>query len=458
MQFKTMVFGMLVASSTYASLLPTQSNYYYQLGGAADNYIPAVNHDQTVVLGGNANMDFGIMNCTLFNPVVSLTNTLNDLKTSVMGMPEGMISNLKGSVAGYPLYKIQQGMPGLYNILQNGALSAQNEFTLRTQDCQSVKQGLESGNSPWSSLVSVSDSQGWLESMQRVKQGEPIDITKTAKTIANKREEYGLPWVHRAKGNSGGSRQLPINVINDVVMAGYNLLLNPSRALDSTAAPRASESNFVRFWPKPADAGNWAVMVLGDMQVSTKKDAHTAKAGVGLSTLLHSCPKLGHPSTCVTTVSERVWKLVDKSIALTEANLRTISASNLLITDEIITAIQRMPREQQILTVSKLGEEIAIQNLLDEALMLRRLLQAGFQIQEVQNIKTVQDMVRFALERLDGDIHSLAFEHEVRKEMMTKTLELIMDLRTHNVANSTPGDDREQSRVKDGAVYRDLSK
>ena len=154
------------------------------------------------------------------------------------------------------------------------------------------------------------------------------------------------------------------------------------------------------------------------------------------------------------SVSTQVWKLVDKSIPLTETNLRTISASNLLITDEIITAIQRMPREQEILTVSKLGEEIAIQNLLDEALMLRRLLQAGFQIQEVQNIKTVQEMVRFALERLDGDIHSLAFEHEVRKEMMTKTLELIMDLRTHTVANSTPGDDREQSRVKDGAIYR----
>ena len=455
MQFKTVaVLSLLWVSNPYASLLPTQSNYYYQLGGAADNYIPAVNHDQTVALGGNANMDFGIMNCTLYNPVVSMTNTLNDLKTSVMGMPEGMISNLKGSVAGYPLYKIQQAMPGLYNLIQNGAVSAQNEFTMRTKTCQDVKQGLESGNSPWSSLISVSDSQGWLESMKRVKQGESVDITQTAKTIANKREEYGLPWVHRAEGNSGGLMQKPINVINDVIIAGYNLLLSPSRDLDETSPPNATRSNFVRFWPAPKNAGDWAVMVLGDMQVSTKKDTHTAKAGVGLSTLLHSCPKVGHPSTCVASVSTQVWKLVDKSIPLTETNLRTISASNLLITDEIITAIQRMPREQEILTVSKLGEEIAIQNLLDEALMLRRLLQAGFQIQEVQNIKTVQEMVRFALERLDGDIHSLAFEHEVRKEMMTKTLELIMDLRTHTVANSTPGDDREQSRVKDGAIYR----
>ena len=149
---------------------------------------------------------------------------------------------------------------------------------------------------------------------------------------------------------------------------------------------------------------------------------------------------------------------MDKQLPLNDANLRTITASNVLITDEIITAIQRMPREQQILTISKLGEEIAIQNLLDEALMLRRLLQAGLQIQEVQNIKAIQDMVHYALKKLDSDIHSLAFEHEVRKEMMTKTLELIMDLRTHNVANSMPGDDRAQPVVKDGAIYRTTDK
>jgi hypothetical protein len=126
----------------------------------------------------------------------------------------------------------------------------------------------------------------------------------------------------------------------------------------------------------------------------------------------------------------------------------------MLITEDIITAIKHMAREDQILTVSKLGEEIAIQNLLDEAMMLRRILQAGFQIQEVQNLKPAQTMVRFALEKLDKDIHSLAFEHEVKRKMMTKTLNLIMDLRSKELANSLPDDTREESLVKDGAVYR----
>ena len=460
MKLNIVVLSMLLATGAEASLLPTQSSYYYQLGGANDVYIPAINRDQVVVLGGNAAMDFGVVNCALFNPVVSITNTLQDLKSSVAGMPDTVISNLKGSVVGFPMYKLQQAMPGLYNILQNGMVSAQNEFALKVADCQRVKQTLEAGNSPLSSMISVSDSQGWIDAARRAAEGTPVDVTQTAKTIANQRDEYGMPWVHRNSGNSGGSGQLPINVINDVVIAGYNLLLNPSRDLDSAAAPKPADGNFVRFWATPAKAGDWAVMVLGDMRVSTKKtpDAHTAKAGIGLSTLLHSCPKLADESTCVATVSTKVWKLVDKQLPLNDANLRTITASNVLITDEIITAIQRMPREQQILTISKLGEEIAIQNLLDEALMLRRLLHAGLQIQEVQNIKAIQDMVQYALKKLDSDIHSLAFEHEVRKEMMTKTLELIMDLRTHNVANSMPGDDKSQPVVKDGAIYRTTDK
>ena len=88
-------------------------------------------------------------------------------------------------------------------------------------------------------MLSVSDSQGWIDAVNRTRQGEPIDITKTAKDIAKNGDDYGLPWVHRAEGNSGGRLQKPIQVINDVVIAGYNLLLSPSRTLDNLTPPDA---------------------------------------------------------------------------------------------------------------------------------------------------------------------------------------------------------------------------
>lgn len=451
----------ITAPTLFASaFLPNQSDYYYELGGTSNLFIPPVNKDQIITIGGNVDGRLGF-SCSGFNPIVSITNTFLDMKKSVMNIPQGVIGNLSGAVAGFPLYKLQQSSPALYNILQNTAAFTQNEFALKVKDCQDVKKTLEEGQSPLDSMLSVSDSQGWLEAAKRAKT-ENVDITETAKTITKKRDEYGLPWLSREKGNSGGKYQKPIKVIHDVVIAGYNILLSSTRALDDESKPSkeiSRNSNFTQFWPAPIDAAKWAVAVLGDIQVSTnteknKAGFHEAKAGLGLSTLLQSCPRIGeNGNTCISNVSEALWNLVDKKWPLTEVNLKKVSASNLLITDEIIITIQRMPREQQVLTVSKLAEEIAVQNLLDEALMLKRILQAGFQVQEVRNLKPATDMVNHALKKLDADIHSLAFESEVRQKMINETLQLIMGVRRNELAQSLPGSDREQPIVKNGAVY-----
>ena len=74
-------------------------------------------------------------------------------------------------------------------------------------------------------------------------------------------------------------------------------------------------------------------------------------------------------------------------------------------------------------------------------------------MQEVQNLKPALDMVRFTIKKLDDDIHSLSFENEVRKKMMTETLGLLMDMRGNEIAKGIPGDDHEQSIIKNGAVY-----
>ncbi|MBA2656832.1 MAG: integrating conjugative element protein [Tatlockia sp.] len=444
-----LLLSFLLPTTLFAnSFLPNESDYYYKLGGSSNLYIPPVNKDQTITIGGNIDGRLGFT-CSGFNPVVSITNTFQDLKSSLMNIPGGIIENLKGSVIGYPLYKLQQSMPALYNVLQNTAAFAQNEFSIKIKDCQDMKMTLEEGQSPMEGLLSISDSQGWLEAANRART-ENIDVTQTAKSIAKKREEYGLPWIGRESGNAGGKYQRPIKVINDVVIAGYNVLIS-RKPLNDEKKP-AVITPMTQSWKTPVDAANWAVKVLGDIHVSASDEAtkHDTKAGLGLSALVQSCES---SNTCTSNVAKALWQLVDKQWPLTEEKLKLVSASNLLITDEIIITIQRMPREEQILTVSKLAEEIAVQNMLDKAIMMRRILQAGLQVQEVQNLKQALSMVRFALKKLDDDIHSLAFENEVRKKMMTETLTLLMDMRNNELAKSLPDDDHEQSTIKNGAVY-----
>lgn len=68
------------------------------------------------------------------------------LLTGYSFMPKHTVKDQ--TVAGFPLYKLQQSMPALYNVLQNAASSAQNEFSLKVKDCQEVKQALEQNQSP----------------------------------------------------------------------------------------------------------------------------------------------------------------------------------------------------------------------------------------------------------------------------------------------------------------------
>lgn len=445
------IIGLVTSKGFADTWMPNDSDYYYRLGGSSDLYVPPVNKDQTITIGGNIDGRLGFT-CNGFNPVVSITNSFQDMKSSAMNIPSGIIDNLKGSVAGFPLYKLQQSMPALYNVLQNTAAYAQNEFSVKVKDCQDVKMTLEEGQSPMESMLSISDSQGWLEAAKRART-ENVDVTATAKTIAQKRDEYGLPWIGKENGNAGGKFQRPIKVINDVVIAGYNILLH-RKPINKEDKPE-QVTPMTKIWNTPVDAAHWAVKVLGDIHVSNSDDTnatskHDAKAGIGLSALLQSCES---SNTCTSNVSKALWKLVDKQWPLEEDKLRQVSASNLMITDEIILTLQRMPREEQILTVSKLAEEIAIQNMLDKAIMMRRILQAGHQVQEVQNLKPALDMVKFALKKLDDDIHSLSFEAEVRKKMMTDTLNLVMDLRANDMAKGLAGADHEQSQIKNGAVY-----
>jgi len=447
---KILFVSVFISINVNASIFqPNNSDYYYQLGGTSNLFVPPVNKDQTIRIGADVDSRLGF-SCSGFNPVVSITNTFQDMKNSAMNIPAGVISNLKGSVAGYPLYKLQQSMPALYNVLQNTAASAQNEFSIKVKDCQDVKHSLEQGQSPVESMLSVSDSQGWLDAYKRA-HTENVDVTQTAKSIAKNRDEYGVPWIGSEHGNSGGKFQRPIQVINDVVIAGYNIILE-RKPLDNTANSNEN-TPMTNNWKNPTEAANWAVKVLGDIHVSADnqdKNKHDTNAGIGLSSLLQSCT---HANTCTRNIAKALWNLVDKQWPLTEEKLSLVSAANLMITDQIIITIQHLAREEQILTISKLSEEIAVQNMLDQALMMRRILLAGMQVQEVQNLKPALNMVRFALKKLDDDIQSLAFESEVRKKMMSETLNLIMDIHHQRLSQNIPGQDHQQPVVKNGAVY-----
>jgi integrating conjugative element protein (TIGR03755 family) len=439
------------------TFIPNNSTFNYRIGGASSLYVPAVSNVKKYKLGASINGSL-LPTCGNFNPAVTITNSLEDIKNMFSGIKTSMVSNLTYAAQGYALAKLQQSLPGIFDMLKHQSAFAGNEFNVKVKRCESMQKDVAAGGSPFDGLVELSDTQGWTDAARRASQ-DNVDILNEDKKITQHREEFGLPWLHEDQKYSGGRDQKPIKVIEDVVKAGFNILAYPDidKPLDSDEVitdPSSTNANFVRFWKKPSDAASWAKTVLGDLTFSKNPTKRGSEAGIGLSAVLQSCPHITeNGNTCPSNVSGYLWQLVKGEREASTSQLQQISTANMVVTSEIISTLQSLDREEQIISVSKLSEDIAIQNLVEEALSLRRILIAGYQIQEVQNLKPIREMVKGSIDLLDSEIKSLAFENTIRSQLANKTLKTLTEIREEMLSKSNRDQDSEDDGMVDGAIY-----
>jgi integrating conjugative element protein (TIGR03755 family) len=449
-----------VTSVSAADLIPEKSNYYYQLGGGSDISIPAVQTHTAITIGGDIHTNLGF-SCNGFNPAISISNTINNLDNSVEGLSKSVIESATVAVGSLPMYALEKADPELYNLIQNAMSGAQETFNVSMKSCHQALAQIGKGQNPYQNWFGISDSQGWLTHAQAATQPNNNEDINAAQNdiVKNGVGYYGVPWVHKGQ-NSGGTQpgQIPITVINDVAIAGYNILIDPTRALDSNAAPSAGQNTaLTQYWSSPEVAGQWAALVLGDMTITAQPSdqAQTTQAGIGLTALMSACPAIGNTQlTCTQTLQTALTQLVQDNDIATPEQLRSVSASNLVITQQVLNALRNQDSDEQAISIAKLAQEVAIQNTMDEALLMRRILMAGGQAQAVLNVGAATKMVDKALTDLDKDIQNLLFEHQVRKDMLTNSLQTVLSSQTAKEANAINETTQGQTLpLHQGAVY-----
>lgn len=453
-----MLLGINCLSAFSASLIPNKSSYLYKINPSG-NFIPPVSKKNILSIGGSASAKT-LLSCHNFNPTLSFKNDFNNIKDSAVGIPSELIDGLTSAIGSVPLYLLQQANPGLYNTLVNQGLDLKNRFNLHVADCNEHLRSMQKGGGMFENIISVSDTEGWIDGLKRAQKGE-ADVIEVSKSVNKDRGKYGIPWIHREAGNSGGDNQMPINLVSDVVLAGYNLLLSDKRKIDSKEPAshdemEAAKVNFTRYWSKPEHAMNWATYVLGDQKIKANDDnpVDEAKAGMGLTSYLTSCPKITDSGeTCSESVADFFWQIVRGEVDADDDTLRRLSPDGMPITLTVIQTIRDMEQEEQIVAVSTYSEKIAMQNVINQAFMMRRILIAGSDVPEVKNIKAIREEVRNVIEKLDGEIKAFTFEDEVREKFLGSKLETLMNIREAQKANSQLSNENHEGLSKDGAIY-----
>jgi integrating conjugative element protein (TIGR03755 family) len=425
----------LFSTAFAVSIIPEGNNnnqLYYKIGGGSEYTLPAVQETTRINLGTDANLNLGNQ-CGMFNPALSIQNTLGNLKDSVNNLTQAVVGSATGSLTQMPMYFLAQANPTLYNLLNNALTTAHTQIAASVKSCEHIKDQIAHGKNPYQDWATISVGDSWKKHLSLTGSGAE-DINDAKKEIDQHAGDDGVAWVQGNKSafdgslHAGGKDQPPLHVISDTVKAGYNAMLN--RDLNSRD-PVPKGSQLADQFASPQAASDWITSVLGDQFITTCTDSSCAHAqgglaGRGLLPWATMCNEVNQQD-CLNTIHTKLQELVNGSTPINKENLLAVSATDLVISPQVIHTLKNMDGSQQEIFIHKLAQEVAVQRLMDKAFTARDILQTGSQIPVIASNKPAQDILQKAQKNLDQYIQAIRFESGIRKEMMSDTITTLLN-------------------------------
>ena len=403
------VCALFIPVSVYAqNISPTNDSlFYYKIGGGRDISIPPQLDILTI------NFDFNgqasALNCNGFDPLVSIRSSLDNVRDGIDDAVVALETAATAAIANLPGYILQKANPGLYDLFQNALLRANEAFSLATKSCERIQYEISQGKNPYDEWVKVSWGDSWKRSI-----GAGGANIHDAKDEAEAAPENGLEWVGGIR--RGGVGQAPIHVLADIASAGLNIL---SDRQPEVTANLPATAPLAEHFTGPHAVDEWVNDVLGDMQIGICATCNKgAKPCKGLIPYIESTTE---------EILASLTDLVSGTTPSTLDNLRHVDAPGIAITHQVIEAIAALPVYERVIVVNRLAQDIAETMVMEEAMIIRRLLLIGRKEGVISSNNIAQKEVEKALVELDSEIDNVIFEKEARATFLSNTvIELLL--------------------------------
>lgn len=408
---------------------------YYRIGGARHISIPPSLTITTINLSAAAGIS--ALNCGRFDIGESIEASLNELNNGMDNAINAIEAAAGAAIANLPGYLLQKANPGLYDLYQNALLRAQEAFSLATKSCERMEYEISQNINPYAEWITLSRGDSWKRSI-----GVGEKNIHNAVEEAEDGHNEGLTWLGGI--TRGGANQPPIHVLADVAAAGLNIL---SGRPPETGSDLPNGAPLTQHFDGPEDLRRWIWQVLGDIEIRVCDACEQgAIPGKGLIPTIEK-----HSDDIASTL----MALVNGQNSPTRHNLSQVSAPGMAITFQVIEAIRNQTKPERQVIVQKLAQEIAEARIMEEAMIVRRLLLTGQKDGDVHAVKMAVDEVDKALAQLDAEINNVIFEKRVRSELVSHTvIEVLLQdnakrQQAMSVPRALPQDDKP---LADGAV------
>jgi integrating conjugative element protein (TIGR03755 family) len=325
-------------------------------------------------------------------------------------------AGIGAAVAALPLYIFQRAQPGLYEIFQSYWAKAQIAIAAALKTCEEMEAQIKAGGDPYTDYLNLAKG----ERMKGESSGGGGAIQAKA-IVQNSGGDWGLqafPGVTR-----GGAGQPPLRVVHDTATVGYNVTMNQ--------APAANPDQFYpattplgNLWSTPRDAADFAVSVLGDLEVPTCDGQTCGKADGGIGKSVATGTGLRPKYEAAITDAQKALSSAVTTSSTNYDDLQQASAPGVAITKDVIDALRHLPPEARGTITDRLAREVALAKTIDRAFMLRNIIQTGM---TAANYEKPADDARKRVEQLNRYIDDLMFEHRVRKEIVSATAQIVIE-------------------------------
>ncbi len=431
-----LMVGFLACHPLIAAEAPSDDSlFYYKIGGGRDIAIPPSLNITTIdlSLSGQASA----LSCSGFDPMVAIESSLDNLRNGVDNAVNAIELAATAAIANLPGYILQKANPGLYDLFQNALLRANESFSLATKSCERIQYEIANNTNPFDEWITVSWGDSWKRSVG-IGGANIHDAVDDAEDAPNE----GIEWVGGLR--AGGVNQPPIRVLSDVAKAGLNIL---SQRPPETNSNLPNSAPLAQHFTGPNAVDQWINNVLGEIEVG----------------LCDSCSKGTRPGKGLIPYIEETTEdivqllvdLVSGSTPPTRANLEQVEAPGIAITLQVILAIRNQSPDEISIVINKLSQEIAEARVMEEAMIIRRLLLAGRKEGYVSANRIAQREVGQALEELESEISNVIFEKDARDKFVTSTVVelLLRDNAIRQSSVNTPASIPTDSRpLKNGSV------
>lgn len=438
---RTMVLALAPLLAVTSFSIQASDSLYYQIGGASPFAVSATmgmtNLPAPINMGVRWNVD---ATCGNFDMGYSVSNSLNGVTNTFQNLMGNIIQNAQGAVASLPAMIIQRSYPQLYELLSNGVLQGRLDYDRSKLSCQAMTAQM----GDWmmgSRLQQVATAESWSNAAAATR-----DPVQAQTQVEQTRGNNGVPWVGGSQ--RGGSGQPPINVVNDVVVAGYNLLHGRTdpvstqpitgggggwgtvptnsgtwpggggQAGNTATVTGECRGGMCTVWDTPQQASEWVRRVIGETTLQTCDGCErgVGQAGTGLMRDLEDEQQEIHTT---------LVQLMSGSLPITPENLQRVSGGEgLAVSRSVIEAMRSDPEAE--LLAHRLANEMALSRTLIKAMWARRMLIAGVGEPAIAELASseqspVAPALNLRMASLDRDIAALKTELEVRTALANNT-------------------------------------